>query len=166
MTIIISVRNEVAKVMFLQESVCPWGGLPQCMLGYHPHPPGPEIPPPKSRHTPPPTGAGTPSPSRPPAPGAGTPPPADGYCCGRYASYWNAFLFWKAMRAFVMWSHRCRALSFGSTSECTQRTHSHIVVHVLWFRYCYTERSVTSELRNFFHITKVASIHFVPKLCL
>ena len=21
-----------------------------------------------------------------------TPPPADGYCCGRYASYWNAFL--------------------------------------------------------------------------
>ena len=21
------------------------------------------------------------------------PPPADGYCCGRYASYWNAFLF-------------------------------------------------------------------------
>ena len=23
---------------------------------------------------------------------AGTPPPADGYCCGRYASYWNAFL--------------------------------------------------------------------------
>ena len=21
------------------------------------------------------------------------PPPADGYCCGQYASYWNAFLF-------------------------------------------------------------------------
>ena len=21
------------------------------------------------------------------------PPPPDGYCCGRYASYWNAFLF-------------------------------------------------------------------------
>ena len=21
-------------------------------------------------------------------------PTADGYCCGRYASYWNAFLFW------------------------------------------------------------------------
>ena len=20
-------------------------------------------------------------------------PPADGYCCGRYASYWNAFLY-------------------------------------------------------------------------
>ena len=27
-------------------------------------------------------------------PRAGTPsPPGDGYCCGRYASYWNAFLF-------------------------------------------------------------------------
>ena len=26
-------------------------------------------------------------------------PPADGYCCGRYASYWNAFLFW---RVFVL----------------------------------------------------------------
>ena len=24
---------------------------------------------------------------------ADTPPPGDGYCCGRYASYWNAFLF-------------------------------------------------------------------------
>ena len=43
--------------------------------------------PPRSRHPP---GPGTP-------PGAGTPPrtrhppPADGYCCGWYASYWNAF---------------------------------------------------------------------------
>ena len=25
--------------------------------------------------------------------GPGTPPPADGYCCRRYASYWNAFLY-------------------------------------------------------------------------
>ena len=24
---------------------------------------------------------------------AKTPPPRDSYCCGRYASYWNAFLF-------------------------------------------------------------------------
>ena len=23
----------------------------------------------------------------------GDPPPPDGYCCGRYASCWNAFLF-------------------------------------------------------------------------
>ena len=28
-----------------------------------------------------------------PAPRGETPPKADGYCCGRYASYWNAFLF-------------------------------------------------------------------------
>ena len=25
--------------------------------------------------------------------GPGGYPPQDGYCCGRYASYWNAFLF-------------------------------------------------------------------------
>ena len=25
-------------------------------------------------------------------PGGDPPPPGDGYCCGRYASYWNAFL--------------------------------------------------------------------------
>ena len=30
--------------------------------------------------------------------GPGT-PPADGYCCGRYASYWNAFLFTR----FLYW---------------------------------------------------------------
>ena len=51
---IFTVRNEVAKVMFLQASVCPRGGgcLPQCMLGYHTpgsrHPPGAD--PPQSRH--------------------------------------------------------------------------------------------------------------------
>ena len=44
---VITVRNEVAKVMFLQVSVCPQGDLPQCMLGYHHYhtPPG-------TRHTP------------------------------------------------------------------------------------------------------------------
>ena len=35
-----TIRNEVAKVMFLDVSVHGRGGLPQCMLGYHPHPPG------------------------------------------------------------------------------------------------------------------------------
>ena len=45
------------------------GGLPQCMLGYHPR----RSRPPPQEQTPP-------------------PPPRDGYCCGRYASYWNAFL--------------------------------------------------------------------------
>ena len=42
--------------------------------------------PPRSRHS----GAGTPR-TRHPRDQA-PPPPADGYCCGRYASYWNAFL--------------------------------------------------------------------------
>ena len=51
------------------QEFCPqWGMcLPQCMLGYTP--PGQT----------PPLGQ--------------TPPPADGYCSGRYASYWNAFLY-------------------------------------------------------------------------
>ena len=84
------------------------GGLPQCMLGYHPlgagTPPGPgthpgDQAPPWTRHPPRP---GTPRSRHPrpggtrhPPPGPGTPPtPADGYCCGRYASYWNAFFFY------------------------------------------------------------------------
>ena len=60
-----------------------------------------------SRHTPPqqtPHGAGTPS-------GADT--PVDDYCCGRYTSYWNAFLclfcFFKK-RKFVVWN-TCYMLS-------------------------------------------------------
>ena len=82
--LLVTVRNEVAKVMFLHVSVilstglgwgvCSWG----CLLG----------------------GGGV------PAQGVGeggglvsqhalrqTPPGRDGYCCGRYASYWNAFFF-------------------------------------------------------------------------
>ena len=60
------------------------GGLPQCMLGYHPPPPREQTPTPWEQ-TPPPLGADT------PPLGADT-PPGDGYCCGRYASYRNAFL--------------------------------------------------------------------------
>ena len=121
---VITVRNEVTKVMFLHLSVILFtgGGLPQYMLGYHP--PGPGTPPqradpprlggprgqtppradhPQTRHppeqtlpeqTPPRADTHPPRPdtlrSRQP-PRADT-PPADGYCCGRYASYWNAFL--------------------------------------------------------------------------
>ena len=53
----------------------------------HPHwsrqqPPRPGTP--GTRH--PPLGADTPQDQAPP-------PPADGYCCGRYTSYWNVFLF-------------------------------------------------------------------------
>ena len=40
-------------------------------------------------------GIHTPPTPRQTPPEADTPPPptAEGYCCGRYASYWNAFLF-------------------------------------------------------------------------
>ena len=96
------------------------GCLPQCMVGYTPqsrHPPGSRHPPradtPQSRHPPEQTPpeqtppeqtpwADTPQEQTPPRadtpleqtpPGSRPPPPRDGHCCGRYASYWNAFLF-------------------------------------------------------------------------
>ena len=78
---LVTVRNKVAKVMFLRACVCPQevGGVPDQV-----HPPGPGTPP-GTRYTPSPR-PGTP-------PGRYTPPPRYGQCCGRYASYWNAFLF-------------------------------------------------------------------------
>ena len=94
-----TVRNEVAKVMFVTLSTVGGGGLPQCMLRY---PPGStQPPPPQSRRGPPrntPTPWTTPSPgSRPPhflriTPRSRHPSSADGYCCGWYASYLNVFL--------------------------------------------------------------------------
>ena len=45
---LVTVHNEVAKVMFSHLSVCQWGGLPKCMLGYLPvsrHPPQEQTPP-------------------------------------------------------------------------------------------------------------------------
>ena len=75
---IITVRNEVAKVMFLQASVCPRGGG-GCLV-----PAGCLVP------------GGVCSVGGGVVPGPGcvcrSPPKRDGYCCGRYASYWNAFL--------------------------------------------------------------------------
>ena len=90
-----------------------WGCLPQCMLGCPPSPiPGADTqweqtPPgadtsqsrhPQSRHPPqadPPGSRHPPREQTPPRsrhpPGADT-PPRYGHCCGRYASYWNAFL--------------------------------------------------------------------------
>ena len=90
-------RNEVvAKVMFLLVSVIlstGGGGLPQCMLGYHP---------PREAHTPP---GSTPLQEEHPSeahPLGITPPPRETdsgirSMSGRYASYWNAFLlsYWK-----------------------------------------------------------------------
>ena len=80
---LVTVRNEVAKVMFLHVSVCPRGGGSASVHAGMP-PSQEQAHPPCSRHSP---GAGTPR-SR-------HPPKADGYCCGRYASYWNAFLLKK-----------------------------------------------------------------------
>ena len=113
----------VATVIFLHLFVILFTGgcLPQCMLGYHPpqeqtpppkqtnpraDTPGAETPlgadiPPRNRH---PLGADTPKEQTPPEQ---TPPEADIPRCrppweadsgirsmsGRYASYWNAFLF-------------------------------------------------------------------------
>ena len=77
-TVIFTVRNEVAKVMFYRRvSVHTGGYLPQFMLGYHPpprsrHPPE-QIPP--SRHPHPPPGADTPQEQTPPW--EQTPPQAD-----------------------------------------------------------------------------------------
>ena len=98
---IFTVRNKVAKVMFLQASVCPQrgGGGGVCLSACWDTTP-PRSRPPRSRHpleqTPPPPRADTPQ-SRHPL-GVDTPPqeqtrPRYGHCCGRYASYWNAFLF-------------------------------------------------------------------------
>ena len=77
--------NEVAKVMFSQACVCPqggawYGGVPGpggvCLGGaWSQGVSGP-------RGVPGPRGCLVETPNR-----------RNGYCCGRYASYWNAFLF-------------------------------------------------------------------------
>ena len=98
--------------MFLQASVIlstgGGGGLPQCMLGNH-HPPGTTSPradthPPGTRHTPlgpdppPEQTPPLPPPEQTPPPRADTPSPREADASmrsmsGRYASYWNAFLY-------------------------------------------------------------------------
>ena len=71
------------------------------------HPPEPGTPP-GTRYPPPPWTRYTPQDQiQPPGtrytpPRPSTPlPPGDGYCCGRYASYWNAFLYSYALT--FMW---------------------------------------------------------------
>ena len=85
-------RNEVvAKVIFLQVSVCPQGGggcLPQCMLGCHTPPPRMEEPPQMEE---PPRMENPPGWRNPP----GKADSSIRSTSGRYASYWNAFLFCK-----------------------------------------------------------------------
>ena len=58
------------------------------------HPPSRQAPPPLQADPPPPLQAGTPPPGRPPSPPPGRhPPPGIRSTLGRYASYWNAFLY-------------------------------------------------------------------------
>ena len=120
-------RNEVvAKVMFLHMSVILFtGGVSrQCTPGSgRENPPGRQGEPPQTRQTPPsrenppdqadplgqagtpPRQAGrTPQPGRPPGPGRKNPPrpgrenpPGIQSTSSRYASYWNAFLFFHAV---------------------------------------------------------------------
>ena len=47
--------------------------------------------------------------------GCGDPP--DGYCCGRYASYWNAFLCQDVMIHWDVWLHPATSL-LPYTAEC------------------------------------------------
>ena len=107
-TIFITGRNEVvAKVMFLQVSVIlSTGGIsgePIPPTKENPprrgrHPPTRQTPPPGPRRTPP-GPRRTPQRGRHPPPDQGEPPPPREEDCsirsmsGRYASYWNAFLF-------------------------------------------------------------------------
>ena len=77
------------------------------------HPPG-QTPP--CRHTP----MQTPPGQTPPR--ADTPSPADGYCCGRYASYWNAFLF--TIKSHMVYSknqHTCTGYRFIPIVICIGR---------------------------------------------
>ena len=111
--LIITARNEVvAKVMFLLVSVILLtGGLPQCMLGYHPpgsrplrnrHPPG-SRPPPEQTHP----------------PGSRHPPPRKQThgirsMSSRYASYWNAFFLDK----FLLKTTCMKMKGLGSRGQC------------------------------------------------
>ena len=90
-------KRSCGKVMFLHlsvsHSVHRGGCLPQCMLGYTPRQKPPWTDPPGQTHPLPSTCWDTlPCPVH-----AGIHPPPStcwdrhGYCCGRYASYWNAF---------------------------------------------------------------------------
>ena len=104
---IITVRSEVAKVMFLHLSVILFTGGSASVHAGIPPPPPPrgQAPPPGTRHPPDQTPPGTRLP-RPDTPLGQAPPGSrDGYCCGRYASYYNAFLL--SEHDFIIFSWTC-----------------------------------------------------------
>ena len=102
-------------------SFCSRGGggacLPQCMLGYTPRADTP-------RQTPP----------RADTPRTDT-PLADGYCCGRYASYWNTFLLIICALYAAVESHNVRTnnswfliiFTFGTQKTSDEQ----FVIHLL-----------------------------------
>ena len=47
-----------------------------------------------------------------------TPPSADGYCCGRYASYWNAFSFCITSQSQVLSQYRVVIFNGNSSEIC------------------------------------------------
>ena len=71
---------------------------------------------------------GVPGPGGPGPGGSGSggvwwrPPPPDGYCCGRYASYWNSFLFCLNFSEGVVAPALCSAIR--------QRSHDQITISV------------------------------------
>ena len=130
-----------AKVIFLQASVCPRGGRGVCLSAYWDTHPPLEQTPPDQAHTPP--GADTPPQTRPPGPD--TPPPRSRHprtrctprtrhtpprepdsgirsTSGRYASYWNAFLFselcfWIPNRISVLKNNSYQGVACHSCKE-------------------------------------------------
>ena len=84
--LLVTVRNEVAKAMFLHLSVILFTGGVCLSACWDPPRPGT----PRRKHP----------------PDQAPPPSRDGYCCGRYASYWNAFLFYN------VYNVTCRAPRF------------------------------------------------------
>ena len=106
-------RNEVvAKVMFLQVSVCSQGGRVSASVhAGMPYPPGTWQTPPGTWQTPPPDQADP--------PGSGRPPQeADSSIrstSGRYASYLNAFLF----------SYEKTTIIYKNASNCREKSSCH-----------------------------------------
>ena len=129
----ITFHNEVVKVMFLHLSVSHsvhGGGRCTCSRGvcllW-----GVTCPPP-SRYAPAGTPPGQVHPIHPP-PGRYTPlgqvhpppppRPADGYCCGRYASYWNAFFFYVMLLFCFTRYHQTSYQCYSVVDRISQPNH-------------------------------------------
>ena len=134
-----------AEVIFSQACVCPQGGRGVCLSACWDTPPprsrpppGPDTPSPRTRHpprehTPPRPGTDPqtpPPPTRHPSPPTRhtSPPPREADCSirltsGRYASYWNAFLFTLfSVRQLVHAEDRTHPTPVRKTSQTIRNT--------------------------------------------